>query len=258
MARSRSRPTWGRGSGAGAPGGGRTPPHDEGAEQSVLGSMLLSKDAIADVVEVLRGVDFYRPAHELILRRGPRPLRPRRACRRHHGRRRADPRGRHRARRRRALPAHAGRAASRWRRTPATTPGSSARRRSCAGWSTPAPRSSRSGTRPRARSTTSSTRPRPRSTPSPSGAHLRTMRRCPTIMEQHDRRARGHRQPRRRDGRRAHRLRRARRRHQRAAWRTDGHRRGAPGHRQGAGPRHLRCRLRRAGPRWATSRSATS
>ena len=28
--------------------------------------MLLSKDAIADVVEVLRGHDFYRPAHELV------------------------------------------------------------------------------------------------------------------------------------------------------------------------------------------------
>jgi replicative DNA helicase len=45
---------------------GRTPPQDEGAEQSVLGAMLLSKDAIADVVEVIRGADFYRPAHELI------------------------------------------------------------------------------------------------------------------------------------------------------------------------------------------------
>ncbi len=44
----------------------RTPPQDENAEQSVLGAMLLSKDAIADVVEVLRGTDFYRPAHELI------------------------------------------------------------------------------------------------------------------------------------------------------------------------------------------------
>ena len=42
------------------------PPQDEGAEQSVLGAMLLSKDAIADVVEVVRGSDFYRPAHELI------------------------------------------------------------------------------------------------------------------------------------------------------------------------------------------------
>jgi replicative DNA helicase len=36
------------------------------AEQSVLGAMLLSKDAIADVVEQLRGSDFYRPAHETI------------------------------------------------------------------------------------------------------------------------------------------------------------------------------------------------
>jgi replicative DNA helicase len=44
----------------------RTPPQDLAAEQSVLGGMLLSKDAIADVVEVVRGHDFYRPAHELI------------------------------------------------------------------------------------------------------------------------------------------------------------------------------------------------
>jgi replicative DNA helicase len=43
-----------------------TPPQDLEAEQSVLGGMLLSKDAIADVVEVLRGRDFYRPAHETI------------------------------------------------------------------------------------------------------------------------------------------------------------------------------------------------
>jgi len=44
----------------------RTPPHDLVAEQSVLGGMLMSKDAIADVVEVLRAHDFYRPAHELV------------------------------------------------------------------------------------------------------------------------------------------------------------------------------------------------
>ncbi len=44
----------------------RTPPQDVQAEQSVLGAMLMSKDAIANVVEVLKGVDFYRPAHELI------------------------------------------------------------------------------------------------------------------------------------------------------------------------------------------------
>ena len=47
-------------------GGDRTPPQDNDAEQSVLGSMLLSKDAIADVVESVRGTDFYRPAHETI------------------------------------------------------------------------------------------------------------------------------------------------------------------------------------------------
>ena len=40
----------------------RTPPQDIAAEQGVLGGMLLSKDAIADVVEVLRPTDFYRPA----------------------------------------------------------------------------------------------------------------------------------------------------------------------------------------------------
>jgi replicative DNA helicase len=44
----------------------RTPPHDLPAEQSVLGGMLLSKDAIADVVEVVRAVDFYRPAHSMV------------------------------------------------------------------------------------------------------------------------------------------------------------------------------------------------
>ena len=44
----------------------RQPPQDLAAEQSVLGGMLLSKDAIADVVEVLRSTDFYRPAHSLI------------------------------------------------------------------------------------------------------------------------------------------------------------------------------------------------
>ncbi len=48
------------------PGDDRLPPQDVHAEQSVLGSMLLSKDAIADAVEVLRGADFYRPAHESI------------------------------------------------------------------------------------------------------------------------------------------------------------------------------------------------
>jgi replicative DNA helicase len=44
----------------------RTPPQDIEAEQSVLGAMMLSKDAIADVVEVLKPGDFYRPAHQTI------------------------------------------------------------------------------------------------------------------------------------------------------------------------------------------------
>ena len=43
---------------------GRQPPQDVAAEQSVLGGMLLSKDAIADVLEKLRPGDFYRPAHQ--------------------------------------------------------------------------------------------------------------------------------------------------------------------------------------------------
>ena len=43
-----------------------TPPQDLDAERSVLGSMLMSKDAISDTVEILKGRDFYRPAHETI------------------------------------------------------------------------------------------------------------------------------------------------------------------------------------------------
>ncbi len=44
----------------------RTPPQDVTAEQSVLGGMLLSRDAIADVLEVIRPADFYRPSHQLV------------------------------------------------------------------------------------------------------------------------------------------------------------------------------------------------
>ncbi|MEO7421627.1 MAG: DnaB-like helicase N-terminal domain-containing protein, partial [Ornithinibacter sp.] len=44
----------------------RVPPQDLHAEQSVLGSMLINKDAIADCLEVVKAHDFYRPAHELI------------------------------------------------------------------------------------------------------------------------------------------------------------------------------------------------
>ena len=49
-----------------APSIDRTPPQDLQAEQSVLGAMLTSKDAVANVLEIVKGRDFYRPAHELI------------------------------------------------------------------------------------------------------------------------------------------------------------------------------------------------
>jgi len=42
---------------------GRVPPHNLEAEQSVLGSMMLSKTAVAEVLEKLRPDDFYREAH---------------------------------------------------------------------------------------------------------------------------------------------------------------------------------------------------
>ena len=49
------------------PGGGsravRVPPNDLQAEESLLGAMLLSRDAIASAVESCRTEDFYRPAH---------------------------------------------------------------------------------------------------------------------------------------------------------------------------------------------------
>ncbi|CAN5630126.1 replicative DNA helicase [soil metagenome] len=49
-----------------APEFDRTPPQDIEAEKSVLGGMLLSKDAIAEVIETLHSGDFYRPAHATI------------------------------------------------------------------------------------------------------------------------------------------------------------------------------------------------
>ncbi len=44
----------------------RVPPHDLQAEESLLGAMLLSRDAIASAVEHCRTEDFYRPAHSHI------------------------------------------------------------------------------------------------------------------------------------------------------------------------------------------------
>lgn len=45
---------------------GAQPQHDAMAEQSTLGGMLLSKDAIADVTKVLQRSDFYLLAHQAI------------------------------------------------------------------------------------------------------------------------------------------------------------------------------------------------
>ena len=42
---------------------GRVPPHNLEAEESVLGAMLLSRDAIAAALECCTAEDFYKPAH---------------------------------------------------------------------------------------------------------------------------------------------------------------------------------------------------
>ncbi len=44
----------------------RVPPHNIAAEESVLGAMLLTKEAIADAIEILNDDDFYKPAHQKI------------------------------------------------------------------------------------------------------------------------------------------------------------------------------------------------
>lgn len=41
-------------------------PHDDAAERSILGAMLLSREAIADVIEITEGAHFYRPAHQAV------------------------------------------------------------------------------------------------------------------------------------------------------------------------------------------------
>src|SRR5947199_4059468 len=48
---------------AGSGSRGRVPPHNLQAEESLLGAMLLSRDAIVDAVEICRTDDFYKPGH---------------------------------------------------------------------------------------------------------------------------------------------------------------------------------------------------
>lgn len=45
---------------------GRIPPHNTEAEQSVLGAMLLDKDIIPSITEILKSSDFYREDHKEI------------------------------------------------------------------------------------------------------------------------------------------------------------------------------------------------
>src|SRR5262245_16607358 len=45
------------------PADARIPPHNITAEASLLGAMLLSRDAIADAIEIARPEHFYKPAH---------------------------------------------------------------------------------------------------------------------------------------------------------------------------------------------------
>ena len=47
----------------GRPSVGRVPPHNLDAESSLLGAMLLSRDAIADALEVVVAEHFYKPSH---------------------------------------------------------------------------------------------------------------------------------------------------------------------------------------------------
>ena len=44
----------------------RVPPHNLVAEEALLGALLLSRDAIADVVETVKVSHFYRPAHAAV------------------------------------------------------------------------------------------------------------------------------------------------------------------------------------------------
>ena len=45
-----------------------TPAQAIDAERSVLGALMLSREVISDVTEILSGPEFYRPAHETIFR----------------------------------------------------------------------------------------------------------------------------------------------------------------------------------------------
>jgi replicative DNA helicase len=46
--------------------GYRNPPHSRESEESVLGAVLLSEDAVIEVMDRIHPEDFYIPAHQAI------------------------------------------------------------------------------------------------------------------------------------------------------------------------------------------------
>lgn len=44
----------------------RVPPHDDAAEMAVLGGMLMSKDAIGEVSQMIDVSDFYQPRNQTV------------------------------------------------------------------------------------------------------------------------------------------------------------------------------------------------
>ena len=44
----------------------KLPPQNLEAEQSVLGALMLDKDAVINVTDILKSDDFYKPAHAKI------------------------------------------------------------------------------------------------------------------------------------------------------------------------------------------------
>ena len=205
----------------------RTPPHDLLAEQSALGGMLLSKDAVADVVEVDPRHRLLHPQARDHLRRDPVALLARRADRRHHRHRRADQDRRALAGRRRRVPAHPHqpRAHRRERRLLRQH-----RRRE--GAAAPPGRGGHphhaDGLQGRGRGA----RPRQQRAGRDLLGHRhagdRGLRPADRGGDRRDRRDRGGQAQGRLDDRRPHRLRRARRADQRPPPRSDGDRRGAP------------------------------
>ncbi len=133
--------------------GGRVPPHNLSAEESLLGAMLLSRDAVSAASMVCTAEDFYKPAHGHVFDAIFEPPQPGGARRPGDRRRRAAPGG---AARRHRRPGHVwspSRPAPRprptrprtprsWRSTPCSAASSGSPGRSPS-WATPCPTTSR-------------------------------------------------------------------------------------------------------------------